>query len=278
MSVPPSLLPVACTGARGAYSQRAALRYFGPGRTLLNCRSAPEAVRSVVEERASHALVPVENSVTGAFSGVAEAFFDATFSVVGEIELPIRHCLLAVPGARLDELAVVTSHASALAQCRDRLAEWGVATRPAEDTGEAAAELARSGERGLGVLGSRELAETYGLDVLCEGLSDRPHNRTRFLVLGPASGSASGTGLRAAACVGPLAAPRDLKTLRIQLESLGATRVRVPFLGSADGRAFVIEFDHRSRDPRETLEQASGGTPHRFLGRWDPQVANGNAA
>lgn len=272
MSVPPlpSLLPVAITGARGAYSQRAAERFFGHSRTLLTSSSVDAAVQAVRDGRASHAVLPVENSITGPFPGVAEALFEAPVAVVGEVVLPIRHCLLAVPGAQLSDLTVVTSHPSALAQCRDRLMSWGVAARPSSDTGQAAEDLARSGNKSLGVLGSRELA-AYGLEVLCEGLSDHPGNSTRFLVLASSAEEAPAPdGRRGALLVGPITAPRTLKTLRIQLESLGATSVRVPFLGSEDGTRFLVEFDHRSRPPREVADDVGGSLPYRFLGAWTP--------
>ena len=268
----PRSLPVAFTGARGAYSQRATQRVFGPGTPTLTCNGVVDAVRALQDGRAGHAVLPVENTVTGSFPGVAEAFFQGEVAVVGEVELAIRHCLLAVPGARLDELAVVTSHPSALAQCRDTLRQWEVATRPSSDTGQAAGELARGGDRALGVLGSRELAETYGLEVLAEGLSDRPHNHTRFFVLSPAAGLRD-DGLRSAALLGPIQAPRTLKTLRIQLESLGASRVRVPFLGSEDGSRFLIEWDQRSGAAREVVADALASVPHRFLGSWNPPIS-----
>ena len=265
-------LPIAFTGARGADSQRAAERFFGGVRPGLTCSSASEAVRALVGGRASYAVVPLENSITGPFPGVADAFFEGEVVVVGEVEMPIRHCLLAVPGTRMEDLTVVTSHPSALAQCRDLLNGWGVATRPSSDTGQAAQELARSGDKALGVLGSRDLAETYGLAILAEGLSDRANNRTRFFVLGPVSEGKS-TGLRSALLVGPVQAPRALKTLRIQLESFGASRVRVPFLGSEDGTRFLGEFDHRGRNAARIVSDTRGSLPVRFLGCWDPPVS-----
>lgn len=272
-SSPPRTRIVAFTGARGAYSQRAAERFFGAGVPRLTCPTAADAVRALVERRVSHVVVPVENSVTGAFAGVAEAFFQGDVRIVGEVSLPIRHCLLAAPGTRFEDLSVVTSHPSALAQCRDRLTAWGFATRPSSDTGRAAEELAHAGDKALGVLGSRELAETYGLEILAEGLSDRPDNRTRFLVLADPVDAEGTSGMRASLLVGPVHAPRALKTLRIQLESLGACRVRVPFLGSEDGSRFLGEFDHRSRPGEEVVRLACETLPHRFLGSWQPADA-----
>jgi prephenate dehydratase len=274
---PTKNLPVAVPGARGAYSQLAARRFFGDHRPALSCGSAAEAVRALSEGRASHAVLPVENSITGAFAGVAEAFFEGEIAVVGEVLLPIRHCVLGNPGARLEDLSVITGHASSIAQCRDWIASWGFATRVSNDTGEAARELAASGDPALGVLGSRELAHTYALEVLAEGVSDRPDNRTRFLVLAE-RGSRAEQGARHALQVGPVTTPRALKTLRIQLESLGASRVRVPFLGSEDGTRFLVEFDQPDWGGERAASRACGNLPHRYLGAWTPGKAYTNGS
>jgi len=271
MPNPTRVLPVAFTGSHGAYSEEAARRHFGGSPPTLTCDSPRDALRAVADGRAGHAVIAVENSITGPFDRVADALFEAEVHVVGEVHLTIRHCLLAAPGAKLDEIAVVTSHTSALARCRDWLASWGVATRPAHDTAAAAAELAASRDAASAVLGSRTLAALYGLDVLAEGLSDRPDNSNRFLVFA-AQPTADADARRSAALLGPLAAPRALKTLRIQLEARGASRARVPFLGSSDGTRFLVEFDHRPGEgpklARETLESL----PHRFLGSWLPPM------
>lgn len=269
-----STLPVAFSGAPGAYSEEAAHQFFGAGRATLTCGSSAEAARSVQEGRAGRAVVAVENSLTGRFAGMTEVLFDSGLGVVGEVRLPVRHCLLGAPQARLEDISVVTSHPSALAQCRDWLTSWGVATRPASDTAAAARELASSREAALGVLGSRVLAELYHLDVLAEGLSDRKENETRFLVLAPA-GDVDETAIdadtwRTGLLVGPVEAPRALKTLRIRLEAFDAWRARVPYLGSEDGTRFLVEFDHRPQQGASLAARACEGLPFRILGSWAP--------
>lgn len=264
-----SLLPVAFSGAPGAYSEEAARRFFGQACPTLTCGSPDEALAAVAGDAAGYAVLPVENALTGCFDGVVEPVFAHEVGVAGEVVLTLRHCLLAIPGARLDGLAVVTSHPSALAQCRDWLASWGVATRSAPDTARAASDLASTRDAALGVLGSRSLAERYGLSILAEGIADRPDNRTRFLVFSSRA-EARPPALRSALAVGPTDAPRILKTLRIQLEALGARRARAPFLGSVDGARFLIEFDHASGRGEELARTACGAVPYRFLGSWGP--------
>jgi len=268
-------LPVAFSGAPGAYSEEAALRYFGAKALTLTCETTRDALAAVCEGRASHAVVPVENTVTGFFDGLVEALSERSeLGVVGEVELPIRHCLMAVPGTHLEDIAVVTSHQSALSQCRDWLTSVGVSTRPAPDTGRAAEELASGRDSALAVLGSRNLSRRYGLSILAEGLTDRPDNRTRFYVVGASREAAvtksDETGTRTAVLLGPVSEPRALKTLRIQLESLGAMRTRSPFLGSQDGARFLVEFDHAPGDGIEIAVERAEVPSKRFLGSWRP--------
>ncbi|MFT5286021.1 MAG: prephenate dehydratase [Planctomycetota bacterium] len=271
----PTNLPIAFSGAPGAYSEEAALRFFGPSFTTLTCSSSKDALKAISEGRAQRAVVPVENTVTGFFDGLVEALSERSdLGVVGEVVLPIRHCLMAAPGTKLEDIAVVTSHQSALSQCRDWLTSIGVSTRPASDTGRAAEELATNFDSGLGVLGSRRLANRYGLNILAEGLSDHSDNRTRFYVLGPieegAREQSNDAGTRTAVLLGPVSEPRALKTLRIQLESHGAMKTRSPFLGSQDGARFLVEFDHAPGNGLDIVEVGANRPTQRFLGSWRP--------
>ena len=226
MTMVPSKLPIAFSGAPGAYSEEAALRFFGSKALTLTCRSSSDALEAVSSGRAHQAVVPVENTVTGFFDGIVEALSDySDLGVAGEVELPIRHCLIGVPGARLEDIALVTSHQErvvAVQGLAERCRREYATRRRYRSSGPRVAE---SRSQGMAVLGSRNLADRYGLSILAEGLSDRPDNRTRFYVIGPKAeiGDANpGTGgTRTAVLLGPVSEPRVLKTLRIQLESLG---------------------------------------------------------
>ncbi len=262
-------LPIAFPGAPGAYSEAAARRLYGATAITMTCDDLAGAACAVRDGRARAAIVPLENSITGPFVGLADALAATGLLVEDEVLLPVRHCLMASPGTRFDEVRVVASHASALAHCRDWLASWGVATRATRDTALAALELAEAREAGVAVIGGRALAEIYGLDVLAEGISDHVDNRTRFLALceQPADPSA---GRRSALLLGPLETPRGLKSLRIQLEARGARRVRVPVCGSADGRHALGEFDHAPGAGERLMAEAAGEMGWRYLGSWTP--------
>ena len=262
-------LPVSFSGAPGAYSEEAARRFFGSTCTTLTSNNLEDALDAVLAGRARAAVVAVENSITGPFGGLPDALRGRALVIACEVVLPLRHCLMGVPGSRLETISEVVSHPSALGQCRDWLARTGLATRVAHDTAAAAQDLVSKGDLGTAVLGSRVLANLYGLDVLAEGLADSAENVTRFLVLQRSAMADRPAPDRSAVLVGPVEEPRALRTLRIHLESLSAKRVRSPFLGARDGRTFLVEFDHPGLLGEELVKRACGQLPFQMLGSWD---------
>ena len=269
-------LPVSFCGAPGAFSEEAARRYFGPTCATLTAASLEGAFADVEEGRSRAAMVAVENSITGCFHGFADALGDRNLEIAGEVVLGIRHCLMAVPGARLEGLTEVVSHPSALSQCRDWLTRTGLSQSPSPDTAAAAQDLVASGDRGRAVLGSRVLAKIYGLEILAEGLSDHAENVTRFFVMSlpvASSEKASQASSRTAILVGPVEEPRALRNLRIGLESRDASRVRAPFMGTRDGCNFVIEFDHPDQRGDEIARAVLDKLPYRKLGSWSSRQA-----
>ena len=271
------LLPISFCGAPGAFSEEAARRYFGQSCATLTADSLEAAFADVEEGRSRAAMVAVENSITGCFHGFADALGDRNLEIVGEVVLGIRHCLMAVPGARLEGLTEVVSHPSALGQCRDWLTRAGLAQRPSPDTAAAAQDLVSTGDRGRAVLGSRVLAKIYGLEVLAEGLSDHAENVTRFFVMSLPQATAvkaDEASSRTAVLVGPVDEPRALRNLRIGLESRNASRVRAPFMGTRDGYNFVIEFDHPDQCGDEIAKAVLDKVPYRKLGSWSSRRAS----
>ena len=68
--------------------------------------------------------------------------------IVGEVTVPVRHCLLALPGVTRADLRHVTSHYQALAQCDGYIRRMPGVTRDAfPDTAGAAKMIAEAGLR-----------------------------------------------------------------------------------------------------------------------------------
>ncbi|KAF8009521.1 hypothetical protein BT93_J0506 [Corymbia citriodora subsp. variegata] len=179
-----SQLRVAYQGVPGAYSEAAA------GKAYPNCEAVPcdqfEAAFQAVELWiADRAVLPVENSLGGSIHRNYDLLLRHRLHIVGEVQMPVHHCLLALPGSRLERLSRVISHPQALSQCEHTITRIAPqATREAvDDTAGAAEYIATNRLRDTAAIASARAAELYGLQVLADGVQDDCGNVTRFLML-----------------------------------------------------------------------------------------------
>lgn len=209
---------VAYQGGPGANGEAAVHTHWNGRARAVPVRSFPALVDAVADGGVEFGVVPVWNSTIGPVREACDALAQAGERVVqvGEVTLPVRHALLALPGTSLAQLRAVGSHRAALAQCGRWLRSHGhVEPVVAWDTAGAARELsalrsaldalmaegARTGlqdelgtspwysavpaatPRTLGVIANPAVAGRYGLAVLAEDIQDDPHNATRFAVV-----------------------------------------------------------------------------------------------
>jgi prephenate dehydratase len=178
---PPS---VAFQGELGAYSEEALHRFFGAGAVPVPCREFHDVARAVAAGRAERGLLPIENTIFGSVKQSFEILAAGDFSVFGEVIVPIHHCVLGMPGARLESVHQVLSHPVALGQCTRFLrAHPELEPVPVYDTAGAAKTVAEQGDPTVAALAGRTAAERYGLAILAADVEDRSDNQTRFLAI-----------------------------------------------------------------------------------------------
>lgn len=185
-------LSVAYLGPAGTYTQAAALKHFGQSALPQALPSIGAVFRSVEDRHCDFAVVPVENSTEGMVGQTLDCFLESPLQIVGEVELPVVHHLLAGPDTERGDLKIIYGHEQALAQCRDWLDTNlpGLPREACASNGEAAK---RAQERsGVAAIAGDLAAETYGLAKLAESIQDLVSNTTRFLVLGRDSVPRSG--------------------------------------------------------------------------------------
>jgi arogenate/prephenate dehydratase len=177
---------LAYQGEPGAYSEAAALQYGGPQAETLPCKSFEDVFDAVTQRRATHGVVPLENSIGGTIHRNYDLLLDHDLSISGEVELDVIHCLQAIPGTRIEEVKVVYSHPQALAQCERYLKELGASVEAVYDTAGGAKLIAEQKLAGAAALASRRAADVFGLEVLQEAVQDFEYNITRFAIIGGA--------------------------------------------------------------------------------------------
>lgn len=177
-----STVRVAYQGVPGAYSEAAAGKAF-PNCEAVPCEQFEGAFQAVELWIVDRAVLPIENSLGGSIHRNYDLLLRHRLHIVGEVQLPVNHCLLAMPGVKKEDLKRVVSHQQALAQCEGTLTKLGVVREAVDDTAGAAKFIAENGLRGTGAVASARAAKIYGLEVLAEGIQDDVDNVTRFLML-----------------------------------------------------------------------------------------------
>ncbi|OEL19747.1 Arogenate dehydratase/prephenate dehydratase 6, chloroplastic [Dichanthelium oligosanthes] len=179
-----SQLRVAYQGVPGAYSEKAAGKAY-PGCDAIPCDQFEVAFQAVELWIADRAVLPVENSLGGSIHRNYDLLLRHRLHIVGEVQLPVHHCLLALPGVRKECLTRVISHPQALAQCEHTLTAMGlnVVREAFDDTAGAAEYVAANGLRDTAAIASSRAAELYGMEVLADGIQDDCGNVTRFVML-----------------------------------------------------------------------------------------------
>ncbi len=175
---------VAFQGEPGAYSQQVVYQHFGPETETLPCRSFTEIFTAVQNGRATHGMLPVENSLAGTVIPAYDLLVDHDLHVQGEAILRVQHCLMAPDGVALADIKRVKSHYQALAQCEQTLKRMGITPVDYYDTAGAARDLAANPEPETAAIASELAAQIYKLNILARNIEDLDFNYTRFFVLG----------------------------------------------------------------------------------------------
>ena len=177
-------MKVSFQGEPGAYSEQAVFNYFGKDVETIPCESFDVMFDSVISERSDMALAPIENSLAGSIHQNYDLLLRHNLHIVGEYFLRVRHCLIANPGVKKEDIKKAISHPQALGQCAAYLRNHGIKAEQVYDTAGSVKMLKESGAKDVAAIASRRAAELYGMQILEEGIEDNPENYTRFLAVG----------------------------------------------------------------------------------------------
>jgi chorismate mutase/prephenate dehydratase len=173
---------IAFLGPKGSYSHLAAQSKFGASVEYEPVTGITAAFAEVERGHADYAVVPIENTLSGAIAETLDAFLNSSACICAEHYQPIHHNLLA--RGPLSEVQRVYSKPEVFEQCRRWLLETGLYSRTvAVSSTSRAAELAAI-EEGAAALASTLSAELYGVPIQVARVEDDPTNTTRFFVLG----------------------------------------------------------------------------------------------
>lgn len=173
-------------GVPGAYSEQACVNVFGEGVAAEGLEQFEDCFKALKEDRADYAVMPIENSSTGAIRQIYDLLTQYECHLVGETTVKVEHCLMAPVGATLDTITHVYSHEQGLFQCEQYLKnhpDWE--RMPQADTAGSAQMVAAIGDITKAAICSERAAALYGLTILARGINHNSHNTTRFVVVSP---------------------------------------------------------------------------------------------
>ncbi|GIU00676.1 prephenate dehydratase [Sulfurovum sp. TSL6] len=173
---------IAYQGVQGAYSEQACKSAY-PDYQTIACDTFQEAMWMVEEGDADLAMIPLENSTAGRVEEIYRLIPKMSLHVIAEHFEPIVHCLLALPGVKIEDLKYVASHPQALAQCHNHILSLGLKAEAKLDTAGAAKELVELNDPQRAAIASKLAADIYGLQILKENFEDKHGNTTRFFIL-----------------------------------------------------------------------------------------------
>ena len=153
---------IAFLGPKGSYSHLAARQYAARHFEQFiesGCAKFADIFNQVETGQADYAVVPIENTSSGAINDVYDLLQHTSLSIVGEMTLTIDHCLLVSGTTDLSTINTVYSHPQPFQQCSkflNRYPHWKI-----------------------------EYTEStlYGLQVLERIEANQRQNFTRFVVL-----------------------------------------------------------------------------------------------
>ncbi|KAL8144655.1 arogenate dehydratase/prephenate dehydratase 1, chloroplastic-like isoform X2 [Apium graveolens] len=169
-------------GIPGAYSEDAVLLAYPQCETVPSDKFE-DVFKAVELSMADKAVIPIENSSSGSIHGNYDLLFRHNLHIVGEVQMPVNLCLLALPGVRTEQLRRILSQHQALTQSDNFLNKLGVVKETVDDEAVSAQLVSSNKLEEVGVIASTRVAEMYGLNLLTENIQDAADNITRFWVL-----------------------------------------------------------------------------------------------
>jgi prephenate dehydratase len=274
-----SPLRVAFQGEAGAFSEEAIVQLWGAEAEPVPMRTFADVMDAAESGNVDYGLLPIESTLMGGVDSAYDllAMHDGLL-IAAETVVPIRLCVLGIPGSTLDELTQLHSHPLMLAQCAHFLERHKHITPvPSWDTAGAARAVMQAGDPSRAAAGSRRAADRFGLELIADRIEDRPDTQMRFLAVARTPAAlANGKPARSAAlCTvrdvagGLIAALQPLAKGGFNVSHFVARPTREPWQ-----YMYYIEFEHDAGDPESSLALEAvrkASATYRLLGtfpRW----------
>jgi chorismate mutase/prephenate dehydratase len=177
------MIKVAFQGERGAFSEDAGAKLFGKDIDFLPCVRLKQVFELVSQDKVEFGVVPLENSQAGSINDTYDLLLVYPLNIFAEVILKVSHCLMALPGEKLVDIATIYSHPQALAQCEEFLSKLTAEIVPSYDTAGSAKMIKEKKLRNCAAIASKRAADIYGLEILAPEIETNVNNYTKFVAI-----------------------------------------------------------------------------------------------
>lgn len=161
---------MAFLGPKGSYSHLAARQYAARHFEQFiesGCAKFADIFEQVETGQADYAVVPIENTSSGGINDVYDLLQHTSLSIVGELTLPIDHCVLVSTSTDAQQITTVYSHPQPFQQCSQYLSRyphWNI--EYTDSTSSAMEKVAQAKSPTVAATGSEAGGALHGLQVL----------------------------------------------------------------------------------------------------------------
>lgn len=167
-------------GVEGSFSSIALHKFFTNVKTTSRT-TFEETFKALYNEEADYAILPIENSSTGAINQVYDLLLKYDMSIVGDVYLKIRHHLIGK--GPIESIKAVYSHEQGFKQSQTYLSQKAWDHFTYANTAESVKHVKSLNDSSYAAIASQEAAKLYEMDILEENIHDHDYNTTRFIVL-----------------------------------------------------------------------------------------------
>ncbi len=179
-------------GGKGSFNEEALL-YFAKRNKIKNYHlkylyTAERVLSELHEGDIDIGQLAIQNSVGGVVEESLQAIAKYKCIIVEEFEIKISHALMIRDDAKFSDIDTIMSHPQVFAQCKDTLLKKYPNLKKISGTGElidhamVAKHLSENKlSKNIATMGSKVLAEIYGLQIIEDNLQDAKENYTSFL-------------------------------------------------------------------------------------------------
>ena len=258
-------------GPEGTYTEEATQYFFQSG-SFQPKDTVAEAIADIKNGKADYAVIPQENTLGGAVINYIDALInEENIYVIGEVILPINQTLMGLPGASIDDICIIYSHAQGIAQSRKWREEHlpDAITQEMASTAAAARFVSESGDKTAAAIAAPGAAKLYGLSVLAENVQITDANKTRFYVL--SSACLNDESLTNAVFVAVCEANR-IDDIIVAIHETGSELVTIhdrPEGSQLGSYKYIIEIENKSGISDKLVKQLESIPEVSFIGRFN---------